>query len=94
MEDLSDDFKAANIGSASTSGIPSYEADAEGGEREDNNGKTDDNSKSRQYGGDLSASSRTLMISGIPSTFCTKEFLQRHFQVRRYLYSCNEYIGL
>ena len=40
--------------------------------------------------GDLTAASRTLMISGIPSTYCTKEFLQRHFQVSSSFFSISD----
>ena len=47
---------------------------------------TGTHNKQLQHGGDLSANSRTLMISGIPSTYCTKEFLLRHFQVHLILH--------
>ena len=63
-----------------TSGQPSYEANMNDADREGNYA----NRMNGQYNsrrGDLTATSRTLMISGIPSTYCTKEFLQRHFQV-------------
>ena len=81
MDDLSDDHNAAVGASASTSGLPSYEAGEGGADQDDISSKIDANNKQHQHG-DLSATSRTLMISGIPSPYCTKEFLQRHFQVR------------
>ena len=82
-EDLCDDNQAAGV-SASTSGLPSYDTNLGGTEQEDvfsNKRDTGTHNKQLPHGGDLSANSRTLMVSGIPSTYCTKEFLLRHFQV-------------
>ena len=75
LEELSDE------GSAVTSGQSSYEPDVERIENEESiYGKNNANSK--HSADDLTVASKTLMISGIPSTYCTKELLQRHFQVR------------
>ena len=75
LEELSDE------GSAVTSGQSSYEPDVERIENEESiYGKNNANSK--HSADDLTVASKTLMISGIPSTYCTKELLQRHFHVR------------
>ena len=82
MDELADNHVGA-AGSMSTSGIPSYEADSDGVKRDDNNGSK--SNLSNKYAGGTNGTnvSRTLMISGIPPTYCTKEFLQRHFQVSK-----------
>ena len=75
LEELSDE------GGAVTSGQSSYEPDVERIENEESiYGKN--NASSKHSADDLTVASKTLMISGIPSTYCTKELLQQHFQVR------------
>ena len=81
LEELSDEGSAATALSPFTSGQSSYEPDVERIENEESiYGKNNANSK--HSADDLTVASKTLMISGIPSTYCTKELLQRHFQVR------------
>ena len=80
-EDLSENDKETTHNSATASGQPSYDTNLHDNDREENYGSKM-NGQYNSYKGDITAASRTLMISGIPSTYCTKEFLQRHFQVR------------
>ena len=75
---MSENLKETMTNSATTSGQNSYEADLNDVDREEPYGNKM-NGQHNSY--DITAASRTLMISGIPSTYCTKEFLQRHFQV-------------
>ena len=80
---MSENLKETTPNSAITSGHNSYEADLNDADREEPYGNKM-NGQHNSYKGDITAASRTLMISGIPSTYCTKEFLQRHFQVCEY----------